>query len=201
MKLVTSFILTLFFLQTLSLSIANNSSTDFLKINKNDETETSKTPNVFLQSSVSTVFTNLGAHPDSSLLGNFYKSESETIQSRLGQLDRCYLSSLKDTTEKSLFEEPLSALVYKYLQTYYPKTESENLKGSQSKELAEKKIVNLVKNIKLVGKHVIDCLMALDDPNFEPTKLTLNRLSMEVYFLAILTQPAQVFQFLVYRKT
>ena len=51
--------------------------------------------------------------------------------------------------------------------------------GSGSEWLAhlKRRVVNLVANIKDVARHVIDCLRHVDQPDYEPTKLALNRFS------------------------
>ena len=52
-------------------------------------------------------------------------------------------------------------------------------KGSGTEWLAhlKRRVVNLVANIKDVARHVIDCLRHVDQPDYEPTKLALNRFS------------------------
>lgn len=133
-----------------------------------------------LQKVVVSAFDQLNHDHNSTVLDTFFKTEAETVQTRLKRVDRCYRSNVKNGIEMKIFEDPLSVLVHKYLQAFYPLLENA-LNSKNPSELLEKIVHNLVNSIKSVSRHVIQCLISLDDPNFEPSKLTFNHFSLKVF--------------------
>ena len=78
-----------------------------------------------------------------------------------------------------LFEDSLAVLVDKYLLAFYPLLE-EAFTAENVTESLRAKIHNLVNSIQSISKLVVQCLMDLDDPDFEPSKLTFNYFSLKV---------------------
>ncbi len=125
------------------------------------------------------VFSSLNHDHRLNVLDIFYQGEKESIRSRLHRLDSCYLSTVKKGTEMKLFEDSLAVLVDKYLLAFYPLLE-EAFKAENVTESLKAKIYNLVGSIQSISKLVVQCLMDLDDPDFEPSKLTFNYFSLKV---------------------
>lgn len=117
--------------------------------------------------------------PSASLLSSIYPETAEDVKKRLNRIESCFVPVIKGGTRVKLFEEPLDVLVTNILKAYFPEAENQE-KNEQWRSDMRKKIKNLVANIKGVAHHVIECLKGLDDPNFEPTKLALNRFSLMV---------------------
>lgn len=135
---------------------------------------------VNLQEVVAGAFEKLGHAHNASILDSFFpEEEEEAIFNRLDRLEQCFSPKIKGGSEVKLFEEPLSSVVHKYIVVYWPAIEA-ILNDDQWLEKLEKKVSTLVDSIRAVARHVIACLKGLDDPNFEPTKLALNRFSMIV---------------------
>ncbi|KAH9403546.1 hypothetical protein TYRP_014725, partial [Tyrophagus putrescentiae] len=126
---------------------------------------------------VVSAFDQLNHDHNSTVLDTFFKTEAEAVRTRLYRVDRCYRSAVNNGTEMKLFEDSVSVLVHKYLQAFYPLLEKA-INSKNPSELLEKIVHNLINNIKDVSKHVIQCLIDLDDFNFEPTKLSFNRFSL-----------------------
>ena len=133
-----------------------------------------------LQRVVVSAFDQLNHDHNSTVLDTFFKTEAEAVRTRLYRVDRCYRSAVNNGTEMKLFEDSVSVLVHKYLQAFYPLLEKA-INSKNPSELLEKIVHNLINNIKDVSKHVIQCLIDLDDFNFEPTKLSFNRFSLMVF--------------------
>lgn len=132
-----------------------------------------------LKRAVGDVFSSLSHDHRLTVLDIFYPDKKEAIRSRLHRLDRCYFSTVKKGTEMRLFEDSLAVLVDKYLLAFYPLLE-ETFKTKNVTESLKAKIHNLVNSIQSISKLVVQCLMDLDDPDFEPSKLTFNFFSLKV---------------------
>ncbi|KAH9388205.1 hypothetical protein TYRP_009415 [Tyrophagus putrescentiae] len=119
-------------------------------------------------------FEKIGHRPNDTILHSVFPEAAELISQKVLKMERCYLSSVKGGVKLDIFTEPLAVIVYRYLKAY-----SMTEEGSGSEWLAhlKRRVVNLVANIKDVARHVIDCLRHVDQPDYEPTKLALNRFS------------------------
>ena len=132
-----------------------------------------------LKQVVSSVFEELGHDHNSTVLSSLFPEAEEAVRTRLHRLEQCFSSKIKGGSEVKLFEEPLSSIVHKTIVVYWPAIE-DILNDDQWLERLKEKVRTLVGTIKGVARHVIACLQGLDDPNFEPTKLALNRFALTV---------------------
>lgn len=185
--LILTFALTL--LSSKSTSLV--SSLDFLKSSGlvgRSFLHLSKTPKDLKQAISGWVKGHLGhehGNGNASLLESVYPEAAEAVSKRLHRLGDCFVPSIKGGTRVSLFEEPITVIVHNFLKAYLPDMESRKEDEQWQADL-RKKVANLVNNLKEVAAHVIECLKGRDDPNFEPTKLALNRFSMAVRHLTFL---------------
>ena len=156
-------------------SIDNNTQKD----QSNNSKRNVSAVNPVLKRVATDVFSSLSHDHRLTVLDIFYPDKKEAIRSRLHRLDSCYLSTVKKGTEMRLFEDSLAVLVDKYLLAFYPLLE-EAFTAENVTESLRAKIHNLVNSIQSISKLVVQCLMDLDDPDFEPSKLTFNYFSLKV---------------------